>query len=115
MNAELTVYALNGDNLIITVPNQGLQNSGEVNNTGIEVAINAEPAKNLTLNATYSYIHMENPVYATPEHHLYLNAVYRIKKMQLSANIQQITNLDNDPSPVSKSGKLHAAKCKSNV
>ena len=99
MNAELTVYALNGDNLIITVPNQGLQNSGEVENKGIELAINAEPAKNLTLNATYSYIHMKNPVYATPEHHLYFNANYRIKKLQLSANIQQITNLDNDPSP----------------
>lgn len=99
MNAELTVYSLTGDNLIIMVPSQGLQNSGEVDNQGIEVAINAEPAKNLTLNATYSYIHMENPVYATPEHHLYLNANYRIKKLQLTANIQQITNLDNDPSP----------------
>jgi iron complex outermembrane receptor protein len=99
MNAELTVYSLSGDNLIIMVPNQGLQNSGKVDNQGIEVAVNAEPAKNLTLNATYSYIHMENPVYATPEHHLYLNANYRIKKLQLTANIQQITNLDNDPSP----------------
>ncbi len=100
MNAELTVYALNGDNLIVMVPMKGLQNSGEVANKGIELAINAEPVKNLTLNATYSYINMENPVYATPEHHLYFNAVYRIKKLQLSANIQQITNLDNDPSPV---------------
>jgi outer membrane cobalamin receptor len=99
MNAELTVYALSGDNLIITVPNKGLQNSGEVENKGIEFAINAEPAKNLTLNATYSYIHMKNPVYATPEHHFYFNANYRIKKLQLSANIQQINNLDNDPSP----------------
>jgi iron complex outermembrane receptor protein len=99
MNAELTVYSLSGDNLIIMVPNQGLQNSGKVDNQGIEVAVNAEPAKNLTLNATYSYIHMENSVYATPEHHLYLNANYRIKKLQLTANIQQITNLDNDPSP----------------
>lgn len=100
MNAELTVYALNGDNLIVTVPNKGLQNSGEVANKGIELEINAEPLKNLAVNATYSYIHMENPVYATPEHHLYFNAAYRIKKIQLSANIQQITNLDNDPSPV---------------
>jgi len=70
-----------------------------VNNTGVEFAINAEAAKNLTLNATYSYIHMENPVYATPEHHLYLNAGYRIKKFLLNANMQQINNLDNDPSP----------------
>lgn len=100
MNAELTVYALNGDNLIIMVPMKGLQNSGEVANKGIELAINTEPLKNLTLNATYSYINMENPVYATPEHHLYFNVVYRINKLQLSANIQQITNLDNDPSPL---------------
>jgi outer membrane receptor protein involved in Fe transport len=90
MNAELTVYSLSGDNLIIMVPNQGLQNSGEVDNQGIEVAINAEPAKNLTLNATYSYIHMENPVYATPEHHLYLNANYRMKK--LATNCQYSAN-----------------------
>jgi outer membrane receptor protein involved in Fe transport len=99
MSTELTVYSLSGDNLIVTVPNQGLQNSGEVNNKGIEVAINAEATKNLTLNATYSYIHMENPVYATPEHHIYLNANYRLNKLLLTANIQQISNLDNDPSP----------------
>lgn len=99
MSAEVTVYALNGDNLIITVPNQGLRNSGKVDNKGIELAINAEPGSNLSLNATYSYINMKNPVFATPEHHLYLNANYRIKKLQLIASIQQISNLDNDPSP----------------
>jgi len=100
MNAEVTLYALKGDNLIITVPQQGLQNSGEVNNKGVEFALNAEPCKHLTLNATYSYIHMKNPVYATPEHHLYLNATYQLKKWQLVANVQQISNLDNDPSAI---------------
>lgn len=100
MNAEITVYKITGDNLIIMVPNKGLQNAGEVNNTGVELAVNASPVKNLELNATYSYIHMENPVYATPEHHLFLNAGYQIKKLVLNANIQQISNLDNDPSPV---------------
>ena len=43
---------------------------------------------------------MKNPVFATPEHHLFLNANYRIKKLQLMASIQQILNLDNDPSPI---------------
>jgi len=99
MSTELTVYSLSGDNLIVTVPNQGLQNSGEVNNKGIEVTINTEVTENLTLNATYSYIHMENPVYATPEHHIYFNANYRLNKLLLTANIQQISNLDNDPAP----------------
>ena len=100
MSGELTIYTVNGDNLIINVPMQGYMNSGEVNNKGVEIAINAEPAKNLRLNATYSYINMKNPVFATPKHHLFLNANYRIKKLQLMASIQQVSNLDNDPSPV---------------
>ncbi len=98
LNAEITIYAVNGDNLIVNVPMQGLLNSGEVHNKGIEFAINAEPTKNLKLNATYSYINMENPVFASPEHHLFFNVNYRIKKLQLMASIQQVSNLDNDPS-----------------
>ncbi len=100
LSGEVTVYAVNGDNLIINVPMKGLQNSGEINNKGVEVAINAAPVKNLSLNATYSYINMKNPVFATPEHHLFFNAKYRLKKLMLMANIQQVSNLDNDPSPV---------------
>lgn len=100
MNAEITVYTLSGDNLIITVPNKGLQNAGEVNNTGVELSVNAAPAKNLELNATYSYISMETPVYATPESHLFLSATYKLKKWQANASLQQVSDLDNDPSPV---------------
>ena len=43
---------------------------------------------------------VENPVFATPEHHLFFNANYQIRKLQLMASIQQVSNLDNDPSPV---------------
>ena len=43
---------------------------------------------------------MENPVFATPEHHLFFNTNYRINKLQLMASIQFVSNLDNDPSPV---------------
>lgn len=100
LKAELTVYALNGENLIITVPLQGLQNSGKVENKGIEVAVEAEPIENLSLNATYSYINMKNPVYATPQQHFYFSAHYRMNKLQLMASLQQISNLDNDPLPV---------------
>ncbi len=100
MSGELTLFIVNGDNLIINIPMQGLLNSGEINNKGIELAINAEPTKNLKLNATYSYVNMKNTVFATPEHHLFLSAHYRIKKLQLMASIQQISNLDNDPTPV---------------
>jgi iron complex outermembrane receptor protein len=55
---------------------------------------------NLSLNGTYSFIQMKNPVYATPEHQLFLSAHYRYKKVQLMGSIQQILNLDNDAGPV---------------
>ena len=101
MNAELTIYMVEGDNLIVNVgPPTGFENTGKVSNKGIEFALNATPTNNLKLNLTYSYINMENPVYATPEHHLFFNANYRMKKLLLTANIQQIYNLDNDPTPV---------------
>jgi iron complex outermembrane receptor protein len=99
MSAEVTVYSLNGDNIIVNIPMKGFQNSGKVNNKGIELAITTEPIKNLSINATYSFINMEAPVYATPEHHLFLEANYRYKKWQVNAYLQQISNLDNDPSP----------------
>ena len=89
-----------GDNLIVNAgPPKGYQNTGEVSNKGIELEINAEPAKNLRLSGTYSYVNMKNPVYATLEHHFFFNAHYRLKKLHLMANIQQVSNLDNDPSP----------------
>lgn len=100
MNAELTFFAVNGDNLIVNVgPPKGYLNTGEISNKGIEFSFTAEASDQLKINATYSYIDMKNPVFATPEHHLFLNAHYRIKKIQFMANIQQIVNLDNDPSP----------------
>ncbi len=99
MSAEITFFAVNGDNLIVNIPMQGLLNSGEISNKGIEFALDAELIKNLAVNATYSYIKMKNPVFATPEHHLFFNAHYSVGKLQLMASIQQIINLDNDPSP----------------
>ncbi len=100
LHAEITLYTVNGDNLIVYVgPPNGYLNTGEISNTGIEFALNAEPVKNLSLNATYSYINMDKPVFATPEHHLFFNAGYQWDKFRISASVQQISNLDNDPSP----------------
>jgi len=102
LNAELTFFAVSGDNLItVAFINGGpkYMNTGEISNKGIELAVDAEPMENLVLNATYSYINMKNPVYATPEHHLFLSANYRINKFQITGSVQQITGLENDPSP----------------
>jgi outer membrane cobalamin receptor len=100
MNAELTLFTVHGDNQIINVPMQGLQNAGAFRNTGIELLVQGKPAKNLHVEGTYSFIHMKYPVFATPEHHFYFSAFYRWKKLQLTGSLQQINGLDNDPSPV---------------
>lgn len=101
IQAEATVFVVRGENLIVNVgPPNGFLNTGEISNKGIELAMTAEAAKNLILNATYSYIHMKNPVFATPEHHLFFEGTYQIDKWQLNASVQYVGNLDNDPSPV---------------
>lgn len=112
INAEITVFAITGDNLIVNIPMQGFLNSGEISNKGIEMAVDAEPTKKLTLNATYSYINMKNPVFATPEHQLFFNAHYRLKKLQLIGSIQQIINLENDPSPIDNKENYTLVKAK---
>jgi iron complex outermembrane receptor protein len=98
LNLELTGFLVEGDNLIIIVPNKGLQNAGEVSNKGIEFAADANPTAKLNFHATYSYVGMKTPVYATPEHQLFLSSRYRLNKTMIILSLQQIVNLDTDPS-----------------
>jgi outer membrane cobalamin receptor len=95
---ELTGYIINGNNLIISVPLEGLQNAGEVFNKGIEFSANANLISNLDLNLTYSYIHMKSPVYATPKYHLFLSGNYHPGKFQFMTSVQYVNHLDTDPS-----------------
>lgn len=98
MQAEVTLFAVNGDNLIVNAGTSGYLNTGEVKNKGVEMALRAEPTKQVSLAATYSYIHMKEPVFATPTHHLFLSAAYRFNKFQIMADFQYISKLDNDAS-----------------
>jgi len=98
LRLELTGYIIKGDNMIITVPMQGLQNAGKVNNKGIEFAANANPFKNLGFELTYSFINMVSPVYATPRHHLFLSCDYRLSKWLFTASAEYVNHLDTDPS-----------------
>ncbi len=98
LKLELTGYIIRGDNLIINVPLEGLQNAGEVLNRGIEFSASSNIFENLNLNLTYSFIDMKSPVYATPKHHLFLSGNYRIDKFQFMSSLQYVNHLDSDPS-----------------
>ena len=49
-------------------------NSGEIENWGIEANIGYRFNSHWNVNANYSWLHMENPVLAAPEHKLYVGA-----------------------------------------
>lgn len=94
---EFTGYVVNGDDLIIAVPMQGLQNAGSVNNRGLEFSGSGLISEKLQIDVTYSYIKMKSPVYATPEHHFYINGTYSLKRLRLSSSVQYVEDLDSDP------------------
>lgn len=99
LKLELTAFAIDGDNLIITVPLKGLQNAGAVNNKGIEFTADASLLKNLSTHLAYSFIKMKTPVYATPEHQLFISCTYKLGANTFNLNLQQVNNLDTDPTP----------------
>jgi iron complex outermembrane receptor protein len=98
LNFELTGFILKGDNLIQSVPNQGYQNSGEISNKGIELSADGKICEQFGYHLAYSYIHMKSPVYATPEHQLFISGNYRLKNLYLTAGLQLVTGLDTDVS-----------------
>jgi iron complex outermembrane receptor protein len=98
LNIELTGFLVKGNNLIVTVPMKGLLNAGEVSNKGLEFTADANLTAKLNIHAVYSYINMKSPVYATPEHQLFISSRYRLDKTTVMLSLQQIVNLDTDPS-----------------
>lgn len=94
LNIELTGFIVKGNNLIVTGNMGQLYNGGKINNTGIEFSANILPAKNLSLDLTYSYTNMQNPAFATPRNHLFLSGNYKLNNIQLSASIQHIDHLN---------------------
>lgn len=95
---ELSVYLIEGTNMIVSVPLEGLKNSGEVFNRGIEFAATVNPGKNLMMNFTYSFIDMKIPVYATPRHHLFLSGNYSMNRLLLTLSTEYVDHLDTDSS-----------------
>lgn len=69
----INLFYIDGKNLIMTLPNpsgSGMlnQNSGEIDNAGVEAQVAYRFNKSWSVDANYSYLHMENSVIAAPEH-----------------------------------------------
>ena len=94
----INLFYIDGKNLIVTLPNpngSGMlnQNTGKIENCGVEgeVAYRIDP--HWSVEANYSYLHMENPVVGAPEHKLYAGAQYTHKRWTVSTGVQYIDNL----------------------
>ena len=84
---------INGENLIMRLPNpngSGMlnQNSGPIENWGAEAAVDWTLNHMWSVTANYSWLHMENPVLASPRHKLYGGVNFGLGRWNASTGVQ---------------------------
>ena len=93
----VNLFYIDGENLIVAVPRPGASplnmNSGEVGNTGIEAQISWRARRYWSVEANYSYLHMEHPVLAAPEHKLYAGGSFAKGRWAVSTGVQYVAGL----------------------
>ena len=94
----VNVFYIDGKNLIMTLPNpngSGMlnQNSGKIDNSGVELQAACRINRIWSVDANYSFLHMEPPVVAAPEHKLYAGAAFAQGRWNVSTGLQYIAGL----------------------
>ena len=98
----LSVYLIDGDNMIRTVPVDGRMmyvNTGRVENWGVEGEASCRLNAAWTVSANYSYLHMRYPVVAAPEHKLYAGVDFARGRWKASTGIQYVHGLYTSVQP----------------
>ena len=93
----VNIFYTDGKNMIVAVPRDGAtplnMNTGAIRNTGAEVQAAWRISRVWSVDANYSFLHMENPVIGAPEHKLYTGASFAKGRWQASTGVQYIGNL----------------------
>lgn len=94
----VNIFYIDGENMILTLPNPdgaGMlnQNSGRIRNAGIETQVAWRIARDWSVDANYSFLHMENPVVGAPEHKLYAGGLFTHGRWHVSSGVQYIAGL----------------------
>lgn len=94
----VNLFYIDGKNLIQTLPNpngSGMlnQNSGAIKNTGVEIQAAYRINRQWSVDGNYSFLHMENPVIAAPEHKLYAGANFSHGRWNVSTGVQYVEGL----------------------
>ena len=97
----VSVFYINGDNLIMRLPNpsgSGMlnQNSGKIENWGVEADLSYRFNRSWMVYGNYSWLHMENPVLASPQHKLYAGLDFTRGRWNASTGVQYVNGLYTD-------------------
>jgi len=93
---ELTVFNVQGNNLIQTVFQNGGPknvNTGSFNNTGVELSAKYFVNQQFAAMLAYGYTNVKYPVLAAPEHLLNAGISYTQHKLSLHVNMQAVNGL----------------------
>ena len=101
----VNLFYIDGKNLIMTLPNPNGSgrinlNSGKIDNAGVEVQAAYRINQAWSVDGNYSFLHMENPVVAAPEHKLYAGTNFTQGRWNLSTGVQYIAGLYTSTDPV---------------
>lgn len=100
----VNIFYIDGKNLIQTLPNPNgtgrlNQNSGKIDNTGVELQGSFRIDRNWNIEANYSFLHMKRPVIAAPERKLYAGATWTSGRWSAATGVQYIAGLYTSVSP----------------
>lgn len=99
----LNLFYIDGKDLIISVPREGASslnmNTGKIDNTGVEAQIAYRFHTAWSIDANYSYLHMDQPVLAAPEHKLYAGLYFTRNRWSVSTGVQYIAGLYTSTAP----------------
>lgn len=103
----VNIFYINGDNLILTLPNPNgagrlNQNSGKIENVGAEAEVAYRINTNWRMDANYSWLYMKHSVVASPEHKLYVGISYSKKRWSATTGVQYVEGLYTSISPKMK-------------
>lgn len=96
MHLGANVFYLHAQNNIETRMVDGKprnMNTGELRNAGFEVEFSGRVWKGLMVGANYSYLYMQNPVVAAPEHKLNVSLGYHHNRFRVGTSVQYIAGL----------------------
>ncbi len=92
----VNVFYIDGDNFIMTQMVDGRPhnvNAGALRNAGVEAQAAWRIARDWSVDANYSFLHMDNPVVAAPEHKLYVGGLFAHGRWHVSTGVQYVAGL----------------------